>query len=161
MTEEQQKEQFSIAYVRAVAATARINISRLVVDEDSIDIGFSVKSVAGMPVSPKLDAQLKCVTHLKDKDGTFRYPLKIKNYNELVGYHFVPRILIVVLIPPSLSKWINQTEECLSLYKCGYWASLRELPSSANSSTATVDIPRKAIFSPSALRKLLPTGESS
>jgi hypothetical protein len=40
MTEEQQKEQFSIAYIRAVAATARVNIARPEVDEVSIDISF-------------------------------------------------------------------------------------------------------------------------
>lgn len=67
MTDEQQKEQFSIAYVRAVAAAARINIYRLEVDEYSIDIGFNVRSVAGQAQSPKLDAQLKCVTNLASK----------------------------------------------------------------------------------------------
>jgi len=47
MTEEQQKEQFSIAYVSAVAAAARVNIHDPRVDEDSIDLTFSIKSVAG------------------------------------------------------------------------------------------------------------------
>ena len=69
MTEEQQKEQFSIAYVRAIAAAACINIYRCEVDEDSIDLGFSVRSVAGQGKSPKLDAQLKCVTTLSGLVG--------------------------------------------------------------------------------------------
>ena len=127
MTEEQQKEQFSIAYVRAVAAAARVNIYKMEVDADSIDIGFSVKSVAGRPQSPKLDAQLKCVTNLTGNDTEFRFPLQVKNYNELVGDHYTPKILIVVLIPLLPAEWLVQTTDCLSLYRCGYWVSLQAL----------------------------------
>ena len=36
----QQKEQFSIAYLRAVVAVAGYNIASVEVDEDSIDIGL-------------------------------------------------------------------------------------------------------------------------
>jgi hypothetical protein len=158
MTEEQQKEQFSIAYVRAVAATARVNIYRLEVDEDSIDIGFSVKSVAGRPQSPKLDAQLKCVSDLAGDATVFRYPLKAKNYNELVGGHYIPKILVVVLVPPQPNDWIAQGTDQMSLRRCGYWVSLRELSGSTNSSAVTVEIPRVQLFSVGALKSLLPEG---
>jgi hypothetical protein len=156
MTPEQQKEQFSIAYVRAVAAAARVNIYRVEVDEDSIDIGFSVKSVAGRPQSPKLDAQLKCVTKLTSSGDSFRYALKIKNYNELVGAHYVPKILIAVLVPTSPKDWIDQTAERLSLLRCGYWVSLRDLPESSNKAGVTIEIPRSQVFSVAALATLLP-----
>jgi hypothetical protein len=158
MTEEQQKEQFSIAYVRAVAAAARVNISRQEVDADSVDISFCVKSVAGNPVSPKLDAQLKCATELDGTETEWRYPLKIKNYRELIGTHYVPRILIVVLIPTDVTNWVQQTAESLSLYRCGYWASLRELVPSNNETRVTVSIPKANLFSPAALKSLLPAG---
>lgn len=155
MTEEQQKEQFSIAYVRAIAAAARVNIYHPEVDADSIDIGFSARSVAGSPISPRLEAQLKCVTDLNGDNDNWRFPLKIKNYNELVGLHYVPRILIVVLIPPNVANWISQTPASLSLYKCGYWQSLQSLEPSENESSVTVSIPKNAVFSPDALRNLL------
>ncbi|WP_020469988.1 DUF4365 domain-containing protein [Zavarzinella formosa] len=158
MTEEQQKEQFSIAYVRAVAAAARVNIYRMDVDADSIDIGFSVKSVAGRPQSPKLDAQLKCVTELAGNDTMFRYVLKAKNYNELVGDHYTPKILVVVLVPPSPADWLIQSPDCLSLHRCGYWTSLQSWPPSDNTASVTIDLPRTQIFSPAALRTLLPVG---
>lgn len=158
MTPEQQKEQFSIAYVRAVAAAARINIYRLEVDEDSIDIGFSVKSIAGQAQSPKLDAQLKCVTELAGDAGVFRYPLKIKNYNELVGTHYVPIVLIVVLVPPNVQDWLIQDEQTLIMRRCGYWVSLQNLPESANTSAVTVSLPRVQVFSVAAMRQLLPSG---
>jgi len=51
-----QKEQFSIAYVRAVAAVAGVKILRAEVDDDSIDIGFERSGGC----AAKLDLQLKC-----------------------------------------------------------------------------------------------------
>jgi hypothetical protein len=160
MTEEQQKEQFSIAYVRAIAAAARINVYRPEVDEDSIDLGFSVRSIAGVAQPPQLDAQLKCVTELSGDDRVFRYPLKIKNYSELVGEHRIPRILIVVLIPPEVANWLTQDQESLVLRRCGYWVSLRDLPTRDNLSSVTVEIPREQCFSVDALRTLLGMGGS-
>lgn len=53
MTEEQQKEQFSVAYVRAVAAVAGINIYRPEVDDDSVDIGFAARAFDGLPLRPQ------------------------------------------------------------------------------------------------------------
>jgi hypothetical protein len=156
MTEEQQKEHFSIAYVRAVAAAARVNICRLEVDADSIDIGFVVRSVAGCPQSPQLDAQLKCVTELAGDETVFRYPLKAKNYNELIGQHYIPRILIVVLVPPLPEDWIAQSTEQMSLRRYGYWVSLRESAPRANTSSVTVELPREQLFSVTGLKKLLP-----
>ena len=58
MTPEQQMEQFSNAYVRAVAAAARVNIERPGVDTDSVDFRLSVKSSIGQIQPPILDAQV-------------------------------------------------------------------------------------------------------
>ncbi len=161
MTPEQQKEQFSIAYVRAIAATARVNIYKLEVDSDSIDIGFSVKSIAGRPQSPRIEAQLKCVTELDDSDPmNFRYPLKAKNYNELIGDHYIPRYLIVVLVPPLPANWLLQTSGQLSLYHCGYFVSLKELQPTENKASVTISLPKAQIFSPAALLRHL-TSESA
>lgn len=157
MTAEQQKEQFSIAYVRAIAATARVNIYKPEVDTDSIDIGFSVKSKAGQPQSPRIEAQLKCVTKLSGNDPLYyRYKLDSKNYDELIGDHYTPRILIVVLVPPSPADWIEQSQEKLSLFHCGYWVSLQELQPTENKDSVTINLPKAQVFSPDVLRRLLP-----
>jgi hypothetical protein len=90
MTDQQQLEQFSLAYVQAIAAAAKVNVYKYAVDADSIDIGFSVKSNAGAAISPKIDAQLKCVSTLKLVGEEYRYALKLRNYEELIGYHYAP-----------------------------------------------------------------------
>ena len=64
--------------------------------------------------------------------------------------------LIVVLVPSHLKDWIDQTAQRLSLLRCGYWVSLRDLPESSNKSGVTIEIPRTQLFSVSALASLLP-----
>lgn len=157
MTPEQQKEQFSRAYVLAVAAAAQVNVFNYAVDADSIDIGFAVRSVAGQPQSPRLEAQLKCCTQrLKPNRAktALRYELKAKNYDELVGPHHVPRILIVVLVPPKIEDWLSPSADELILRKCGYWTSLRGSPVLENDSSVMVDLPTSQLFTPDALKAL-------
>src|SRR5438094_226794 len=56
MTENLQKEQFSRAYVRAVAAAAAVNTYTPEVDDDSVDMGFSARVVQGQVLRPKVEA---------------------------------------------------------------------------------------------------------
>jgi hypothetical protein len=158
MTDKQQREQFSIAYVRAVAAAAKVNIYKLEVDADSIDIGFCVKSIAGSPISPKIDAQLKCVSTLNLDGEEYRYPLKLKNYEELIGDHYTPKILIVVDAPTDAAKWLEQSHDRLMLYRCGYWCSLMNCPPVGNKASVTVSLPRAQVFSPAALTRFFLEG---
>jgi hypothetical protein len=155
MTEEQQKEQFSKAYVRAVAAAARVNIYEPEVDDDSVDIGFAMRSVIGRPQSPRVEAQLKCTAIVEGDEQSFRFELKIKNYNDLRGEHYVPRVLIVVIVPPEPKNFLTQNHESLALHHCGYWVSLRDMSERTNTATVTVAIPRSQMFTVEALRELL------
>jgi len=78
----QQKEQFSRAYVRAVAAAAGYGVAEPQVDDDSIDCTICSRGRLGKIHSPKVDLQLKCTT---DQPGTMRlaHRLKIKNFDDL------------------------------------------------------------------------------
>ncbi len=60
MHEDQQKEQFSRAYVQAVAACAGFAWSVPSVDDDSIDMTLSQTGGRGTIRSPRLDVQIKC-----------------------------------------------------------------------------------------------------
>jgi len=56
-----QKEQFSIAFVRAIAAVSGYNITRCEVDDDSIDLGLKGSRREGsIRNAPCLDLQVKC-----------------------------------------------------------------------------------------------------
>ena len=118
MTEEQRKEQFSIAYVRAVAAAAGVKVDRPEVDDDSIDVRFSANSIAGSLVPPLVEAQLKCTAKHAPKGGTLAFPLDVKNYEDLRGRRYVPRYLIVLVVPDDPADWLAQSAKQLVLKKC-------------------------------------------
>jgi len=147
MTINEQKEQFSFAYVRAICATANIIVNRPTVDQDSIDLAFQKDRCSGPNRSPRLEAQVKCTESAQGTDSHLSYPLELKNYEELRTTELlVPRILIVVLVPSNIQDWLSQSDQELCLHRCGYWLSLRGQPSTPNTSTVTVYLPRTNRF---------------
>jgi len=161
MTHEQQKEQFSFAYVRSVAAAARVNVYKLDVDDDSIDIGFATKITSGCPSRPRLEAQLKCSAVIPEKNGVFRYPLLLKNYNDLRGDELIPRVLIVLMVPTKLDNWLTQDADQMIIRKAAFWLDLTGLQESRNKTTVTIAVPKANLFNSKALLKLLKAGTQS
>jgi hypothetical protein len=105
----QQKEQFSSNFVRVVAAVAGYALYKPEVDEDSVDWGIAAKGGIGSIYSPRLELQLKSTSRDVMDNHHVRYPLSLKNYNELRVNSHVPRILVVVLLPENLSiGWCSQ-----------------------------------------------------
>jgi hypothetical protein len=153
----QQKEQFSIAYLRAVVAAAGYNVYRPDVDDDSVDCGIAAGGTAYLPRKPRVELQLKCSARARlVTEEEIRFPLEIKNYEDLRGDDLiVPRILVVVLVPDSVTEWLRQSEEELALRHCGYWTSLRGLPPTQNRETVTVRLPRVQQFTPKALQEMM------
>lgn len=151
----QQKEQFSITYIRAIAAVAGYSLYRPEVDNDSVDLGIISKGGTGKIISPRLELQLKCTARNVLEENSLKYPLILKNYNDLRINALVPRILVVVLVPEKITDWIRQTEEELCLRHCAYWVSLRGMPDTANTTTVTIEIPRINQFTPDALQAII------
>lgn len=153
-----QMEQFSRAYVAAIAAQAGCNSSRPEVDDDSVDIVLSMKGMTNCKRTRAiLEIQLKC-THSADFSGEkedFPFPLSIKNYDDLRAEVIVPRLLVVVHVPKDCQDWTRQTEEQLCLYRCAYWLSLAGRPESDNNTSVTVHIPRANIFSVEFLKEAM------
>jgi len=151
----QQKELFSKAYVRAVAAVAGFSVNQLEVDDDSIDLHIVARGGGGIIFSPELNLQLKC-TSRDVLDGQFiRYPLKIKNYNDLKVNSQVPRILVVVLVPENVEDWLQQSELEMCMKNCAYWVSLRGQPERQNTTNITVELPRSHQFTVEALKSIM------
>jgi hypothetical protein len=156
----EQKQQFSFAYLRAVAAAAGYAVSRPEVDDDSVDLTFAARGGGGTLRSPRLDGQAKCTAEpLTDgADASFRLPLK--NYDDLRAPDLqVPRILIVMYVPENVSDWLTQTDDELVLRRCAYWVSLRGLPErqsgTARNPRVAVTLPRKQMFSVPELRSIM------
>ena len=147
----QRTEQFSRAYVHAIAAVAGANVLQWSVDDDSIDVGFGVKSKR----RARLEAQLKCTyAHEVKRDG-LAYPLPVKNYDDLRAPTLVPRILIVLVVPPEPCDWLDQTASQLVLRRCAWWTSLRGAPDTNHETSVTVKLPYENLWTPGALQGLL------
>lgn len=151
-----QKEQFSRAYVAAIAAQAGCNSAKPEVDDDSVDLTLKMKGLTDCRCSrAEIDIQLKCTANGDLSKYTLSYALPLKNYNDLRDDVSTPRLLVVVCVPKEIEDWTQQDEQQLSLRNCGYWLSLAGCEPTENESTVTVKIPRENVFSTEFLRKTM------
>jgi len=157
MTLDMRKEEFSHAYVKAIAACAGFAWSKPSVDDDSVDLCLHQRGGGGTIRSPRLDLQLKCkASNPPDDPNGFSHSLKIKNYDDLRESNVqVPRILVVVLVPEDVNQWIDHQEPQMALRHCGYWHSLRGLGPSENAQGQTVRISRTNQFNVASLRNMM------
>jgi hypothetical protein len=151
------QEAFSLAYVRAVAATAGFRVQDgAQPDDDSVDLTIAARGPGGTVRSPKLDLQLKCQRGRPANAPTWPYDLKAKNYEDLRHTDLqVPRILVVVAVPDDVTTWLDQDEERMLMRHCGWWMSLRGMPASANEATVRVQVPRAQRFDVAGLTAIM------
>ncbi len=151
------QSEFGVAYVRAVAHAAGFftqEANRLL-DGDGVDLTVFQRGPGGVVRSPRLDLQVKTTITLPLADP-FPHDLEAKNHQELTSTEWqVPRILVVVVVPPAPADWVEADEERLVLLRCGYWLSLRGGAPTTNSSTHRVQIPRAQVFHVDPLRALM------
>ena len=161
-----QKEEFSYAYVYAITSAAGYSFQRTTtpLDQLGIDLILTGVGVLGLMGFPQLYVQLKCTSREVLEDNYLKYPLRVKNYEELrTPNQYPPLILVIVLVPDNVDDWLNQSEDELCLKRCGYWLSLAGASSTENQETVTVSISRKNILTAKMLKHLMEriaTGEN-
>jgi hypothetical protein len=157
-----QQDYFSRAVVHAVAAAAGVASDIPPYDQNSKDIHFEMEDTEDA-AGPQLDAQLKCVTTVDVFGTEFSYDLDVKNYKDLIKpVTYVPRILILVVVPPDPVDWLLAVSpETITLKRCAYWVSLHGQPPTTNTSTIAVKIPTSQVFDVAGLlSNLQPPGEA-
>src|SRR5262249_25518326 len=141
------------------AARAGYGCMQPSIDDDSVDVEVGATGLihaTSVLHTPKLQLQLKATAQqIVLKDTHVAFPLPIKNYNDLRKRTMIPRLLVVLLLPPTLEEWLHQTEERMVSTKCAYWLSLLGQPDVANEATITVHIPRQNAFTVDNLRDLM------
>jgi hypothetical protein len=151
----EQKQQFSVAFIRAVAAVCGLAYATPDTDDDSIDATIALRGGGGSVRSPKLDLQLKCSSNLAIGPDFVSFVLPVKNYDELRPSNvMVPRILVVVAVHDTLTDWLKCSESEFAMRKCAYWLSLRDKEATPNSVSVTVQIPRRQQFDPPGLTNI-------
>jgi hypothetical protein len=148
-------EQFSRAYVAAVAAGAACGMACPDPDDDSVDLTLTRKTIHGVRRSPRLDLQIKATSADCLGAEEVKFPLSIKNYEELRATNFlVPRILVMVVMPSDIIDWLDHDETKLALKKCGYWVSLYGAPATSNTTSITISLPRTQVLGVQALDQI-------
>jgi hypothetical protein len=147
------QEQFSKAFVLAVAALAGCSAAEPEPDVDSIDWTLSCRLA---PRRPKLDLQVKSTINDVGSPESIYFPLRRKNYDDLILTKLLTRrLLILVVVPRQPETWLSVSPEQLVLRRCAYWCSLAGLPESENESSVTVRVPRANLFDVAALMGLM------
>jgi hypothetical protein len=153
----QKMEQYSLVHIRAVVTLAGFQMEKPEVDDDSIDGTIIDKQGR----RPRIEFQAKCtaLAAFPASASEFPFDLSIKNYDDLRAETILPRLLIVVVILDVAGAWNDQSENELTLRRCGYWLSLREYPAVDNPTTKRVQIPRSNLLTPISLARLMASAE--
>ena len=153
----EKKEDFSYAYIRAVAAAAGFAVEAPMRDNASIDLEIHGKGFdSGKVCFPQAGLQVKCTATASVPSDAIKYKLKLKNYNDLRPENVsVPRFLVVVLVPEDEALWLGQSEEEMIIRQCAYLVSLRGLPDTDNETSVTVTLPTENILSIDSLTQLM------
>lgn len=151
MTLNNQKEQFSSAYARAVASVVGLNVSKCEVDDDSIDI--TLERSGGL--AERIDIQLKCTAEALPAVGDLKFSLKLKNYLDLSRPTIMPRILVVLYVPEECERRMEISPERSILQYAAWWMNLEKAPTTENETSVTLTIPRTNLFTPAILIDLL------
>jgi hypothetical protein len=150
------KEVFNVAYVLALAAQAGLNTSEPRVDEDSVDLMIIGSGFNGRRRDPQISLQLKCSSQDLISGEHIKFPLKLKNYNDLRGRNISnPRYLVVLLVPPNQDAWMQHHPEHVSLHNNCYWLSIMDHPETHNSDSVTVDVPLSQRLTSAQLKQLM------
>lgn len=145
-----QKEQFSFAYIHAVAACAGYQFEILASpDRHSVDARlFSDVEI--------IEVQAKATSQDIERNGIVRFPLSIKNHEDLRNPDAMAlRLLVVVRLPDDPDAWLDQTQDQLCLAGRGVWLILRGEPATQNVDSVTVQIPTSNRFDRKGLTDLM------
>ena len=143
LTDADQMERLSLAYVQAVAARAGYVTADYDLDRDGIDLRIQ----AGGAMRPALDLQLKATVNLgKPKEEFFHFRLKCRNYDLLRIETQTPRLLIVLDLPRDRERWMSITENELVMRRRAYWLNLYGFEETDNKESVTVQVPTRNVF---------------
>jgi len=159
LTENKIKEEISLAYVLAVAATRGFSTEITRVDSDSIDVTIRYNGYLDPQFStlysPEIKLQLKATSSPNLREEYIHFPLSIKNYNDLKARSGTPRLLVVLCLNEEKANWLKHSPDELVFKKCAYFLNLKGYPDTKNDTSVTVKIPSGNLFSPELVYDLM------
>src|SRR5262245_56266180 len=113
MTRGHRQEALCRAYVQAVAAHAGLLCSK---PEPDYGIDLSLRSVESrgreyLDTGVQLDLQLRSTTRAAVDDTSVKYDLDVRTHEFLRAAPPIPRILVVLILPPDEERWLSQSPD--------------------------------------------------
>jgi len=165
MPKEHRSEDFSMAYIQAIAASAGANLWPPVRHDYGIDLVFT-KINSYQTLSSKrgtrytdtgsifLPCQVKSSKNWEPRIDKIAYDLDAQAFDDLVLSDNC--FLILMCLPQTIPEWLHQNEQRLQLHHCCYyWEPSEKDVMTPNHNTKTILIPRGQIFTPEVLIELL------
>lgn len=157
------ESELSYAYLHAIAARAGVACEGVGRHLDNVAIdamltGWGPFEGGGPLTEVPINVQLKATISVPiDNGNTYSYSLSgIAAYNHLRALtKAIPRLLVVLFLPPHNTDWLLQNEDELVLRGCAYWVSLYDAPDTTNETGVTVYIPKNQIFNAEGLIDIL------
>ncbi len=153
--------ELSYAYLHAVAAKCGMGCSWGNRHDDGVGVDATIRvredfGAQALLNSFTIDVQLKStVQALSVNEGSYSYPLSMKNYDELRDTNCSPlKFLVVLMLPAAHDQWLDVSKDRLITRRCAYWVGLHGAPASTNSTNQTVYIPEVNVLTPESLRQI-------
>lgn len=159
MTEETIKESLGMAYTRAVAAYAGMNITvsehDYGYDGTFIDIEYDEEYKSYSPSGFEINFQLKSTEKFEIKNDFIFYNLRVKNYRDLIKNKGNSRILVLYLMPHDRAEWLVSTTSHLIMKQGAWWYSLEGMSQTSNEHTIQIKIPFSNFLDADTLKDLM------
>ncbi|USX50769.1 DUF4365 domain-containing protein [Lentzea sp. HUAS12] len=152
------QEQFSLAFVRMVAAAAGCSIKWHETDYDGVDITIASSTEYSTYYCPEFELQLKCTTqHDRLRDTHFSWKMDRDPFLKLThGKRYNEAFLGVLVIPRDDEPLLSQSEEHLLTASRMYWEHARLLGDIGDgASSKTVHLPRTNLFDVQSLKSII------
>jgi hypothetical protein len=161
LTREHIQEDFSSAYISAVAAKSGYDCACFGKHDYGIDIEINAIELVGgkrYPTGLPLRIQAKSSHSFEiSSEGEIVHDLKVRNYNLLIREDPIPTVLVLYCMPSNDNEWLEIKNDKTILKHCGYWISLRGKEPTSNDETIRIKIPGNQIFDDAALRYIMTT----
>jgi len=158
MIETVRKEEISRSYLNAVCAIKGISMENQEHDDDGLDVILKkiITLGNGSRFNALMSVQLKSTSSdYSEYPDYYSYPLKKKNYDDLLRPATVKSFLFLLILPENENDWLAQSIEQLIIRKCMFWIDMEGFPNRENTSSVTVKIPKANVVTPEALVAIL------
>ncbi|WP_216918048.1 DUF4365 domain-containing protein [Nocardia sp. NBC_01377] len=154
------QEQFSLGFIRLVAAAAGCSIKSHETDYDGVDITIVASAEYSKYYCPEFDMQLKCTTqHRRLGADHLAWSMERDRFVKLVNpKRYIPALLAVLLIPENPDELVDLSEAGLTSSSRMYWEYAANLGGmDDDKGSKTVHLPRKNLFDVDGLNAIMRT----